>query len=65
MKVTKEFIRPDSGKPASVALGLFDGIHIGHTKVLQQALKNRELAPTSLPIPSPPWFPKLKRIILP
>ena len=40
MKVTKEFIRPDSGKPASVALGLFDGIHIGHTKVLQRALKN-------------------------
>ena len=65
MKVTKEFIRPDSGKPASVALGLFDGIHIGHTKVLQRALKNRELAPCVFTLPSPPSFPKSKRIILP
>ena len=61
MKVTKEFIRPDSGKPASVALGLFDGIHIGHTKVLQQALKNRELAPCVFTYTISSFVPQIKK----
>ena len=45
LKVVKDFMRPESGKPASVALGLFDGIHIGHREVLGKALENSELAP--------------------
>lgn len=45
MKVVKEFVKPDSGKAASVALGLFDGIHIGHREVLGKALENKALAP--------------------
>ena len=61
MKVTKEFIRPDSGKPASVALGLFDGIHIGHTKVLQRALKNRELAPCVFTYTISSFVPQIKK----
>ena len=61
MKVTKEFIRPDSGKPASVALGLFDGIHIGHTKVLQRALKDRELAPCVFTYTISSFVPQIKK----
>lgn len=44
-QVSREFIKPQSGKPASVALGLFDGIHVGHQEVLSQALKNEEYTP--------------------
>ena len=45
MKVVKDFVRPPSGKGASVALGLFDGLHIGHRQVLEAALHSGELAP--------------------
>lgn len=45
MKISKEFIKPDSGKPASVALGLFDGVHIGHREVLGKALENGAYSP--------------------
>lgn len=45
MKVVRDFVRPPSGKGASVALGLFDGLHIGHRQVLEAALHSGELAP--------------------
>lgn len=45
LKVVKDFVRPPSGKGASVALGLFDGLHIGHRQVLEAALHSGELAP--------------------
>lgn len=44
MYITCEFERPDKA-PSSVALGLFDGIHIGHQAVLRRALENPELVP--------------------
>ncbi len=45
LKVVRDFVRPDSGRPTSIALGLFDGVHIGHREVLGKALQNRELCP--------------------
>ena len=45
LKVVRDFVRPPSGKGASVALGLFDGLHIGHRQVLEAALHSGELAP--------------------
>ena len=56
LKVVKDFVRPPSGKGASVALGLFDGLHIGHRQVLEAAF---------LPILSLPKSRRIKRITLP
>ena len=61
MKVTREFIGPDSGRPASVALGLFDGIHIGHQKVLLQALQNKDLAPCVFTYTISSFVPDIKK----
>ena len=44
-RIAREFVRPDTQKPTSVALGLFDGIHLGHYEVLSKALENKECSP--------------------
>ncbi len=61
MKITKEFTKPDSAKPASVALGLFDGVHIGHREVLGKALENRALTPCVFTYTISDFVPKNKK----
>lgn len=48
-----------SGQPCAMALGNFDGVHIGHLKVIEAAVKTRGLSPAALtfqqnphPVPS-------------
>lgn len=61
LKVVRDFVRPDSGRPASVALGLFDGVHIGHRQVLASALQNRELAPCVFTYTISDSIPQIKK----
>ena len=61
LKVVKDFVRPDSGRPASVALGLFDGVHIGHRQVLASALQNAEFAPCVFTYTISESIPQIKK----
>ena len=64
MKVVKDFVRPDSGRPTSIALGLFDGVHIGHRGVLGKALQNRELSPCVFTYTISDSIPQIKKMYM-